>query len=131
MNAIVKAHLGNQNFYTEIKAGENTLFSDEPIDLGGGNKAPNPMELLASSLASCTAITLKMYANHKEWNIGEIEVSVDIDNDRINQKAVFTRQIHFSEELEEAQRQRLLKIAESCPIHKLLHGEIEINSQLV
>lgn len=131
MKATVKATLENTNYYTKVVAGDNTLITDEPTDLGGGNKGFNPLEVLATSLASCTAATLKMYADRKEWTLGKIEIDVTVENDKVAQKAVFSRQIRFSNPLDDKQQDRLLKVAESCPIHKLLHGEIEVKTEVL
>jgi len=67
MEVSVKAVLGNQLYYTEVTAGDNVLITDEPTDLGGQNKGFNPFEILATSLASCTAATLRMYMDRKQW----------------------------------------------------------------
>lgn len=131
MTANVKATLGKTNFYTEIIAGENTLITDEPVSLGGKNKGFNPLEVLASSLASCTAATLKMYIDRKGWEIMNIEVEVNVTNDASEKKCLFTRKIHFNGNLDQSQIMRLQKIAESCPIHKLLTHEIEIQTEMV
>ncbi|GIZ15675.1 OsmC family protein [Capnocytophaga catalasegens] len=129
--AKVKATLENTNYYTEVIAGQNTLITDEPTELGGEGKGFSPLEILATSLASCTAVTLKMYADRKEWDLGKIEINVSVENDKIAQKAIFNRQIGFSNTLDNKQQDRLLKVAESCPIHKLLHGEIEVKTELL
>lgn len=129
--AKVKATLENTNYYTEVIAGQNTLITDEPTELGGGGKGFSPLEILATSLASCTAVTLKIYADRKEWDLGKIEINVSVENDKIAQKAIFNRQIGFSNTLDNKQQDRLLKVAESCPIHKLLHGEIEVKTELL
>lgn len=127
----VTATLGDINYLTEISANGNVLISDEPEFLGGQNKGFNPYELLASSLAACTAATLRMYATRKEWNIGEIKVEVFMSNDSINKKASLQKNISFgNKDLDEATLERLKKIAEACPVNKLLQNEIEILSKL-
>lgn len=131
MKASVKATLGKTNFYTEIVAGENKIITDEPVSLGGQNKGFNPLEVLASSLASCTAATLKIFMDRKEWEVESIEIDVDIENNATERQAVFTRKIHFNGNLDEKQIERLHKVAESCPIHKLLTNQIEIQTEIV
>ena len=96
--------------------------------LGGADTAPAPDELLEAALASCTAITLRMYAERKAWMILSIEVSVSLE--RIEGKTFFTRQITIHGEVAEEQKQRLLQIAKACPVSKTLLGEIEINSNI-
>lgn len=127
----VQAVIGQENYYTTVKAGIHTFITDEPIDKCGGNKGPNPYEILASSLASCTAATLKMYINRKQWKVEKINVEVILENDPIQHIANFKRRIWYEEaQLDDTQKKRLLAIAEACPVHKLLHGTIHINTYL-
>jgi len=127
MAITVKASLGKEKYYTEVVAGENTLITDEPIDKGGGNKGFNPFEILATSLASCTAATLRMYVDRKEWNIETINVEVELENFPLTKRAIFKRNITFEiAVLDEEQIKRLQTIADACPIHKILTNDIEI-----
>lgn len=130
MNVKVAAKLGTDKYYTEITAGNNKLFTDETESLGGKNRGLNPFELLAASLASCTATTLRMYIDRKGWAVPEILVDVELENFPLSKRAVFTRKISYANaELDEAQLQRLHQIADSCPIHKLLQNEVEIKTE--
>ncbi|SMP29104.1 OsmC family protein [Chryseobacterium profundimaris] len=127
MAITVKASLGKERYYTEVVAGENTLITDEPVDKGGGNKGFNPFEILATSLASCTAATLRMYIDRKEWNIDTINVEVELENFPLTKRAIFKRDITFEGTiLDEEQIKRLRAIADACPIHKILTNDIEI-----
>lgn len=127
MSIIVKASLGKEKYYTEVIAGENTLITDEPVDKGGGNKGFNPFEILATSLASCTAATLRMYIDRKEWDIETINVEVELENFPLTKRAIFKRDITFEGTiLDEEQVKRLRTIADACPIHKILTNDIEI-----
>ncbi|WP_346986337.1 OsmC family protein [Chryseobacterium sp. POE27] len=127
MSIIVKASLGKEKYYTEVIAGENTLITDEPVDKGGGNKGFNPFEILATSLASCTAATLRMYIDRKEWDIETINVEVELENFPLTKRAIFKRDITFEGTiLDEEQIKRLRTIADACPIHKILTNDIEI-----
>ncbi|MPT32630.1 OsmC family protein [Epilithonimonas hungarica] len=131
MGVKVKASLGAEKYYTEVIAGENTLITDEPVDKGGGNKGFNPFEILATSLASCTAATLRMYIDRKGWEIPMINVEVDLENYPQTKTAQFCRIIDFGEtEVSEDIRDRLFKIADACPIHKILTNDIEILTKL-
>lgn len=131
MGTIVKATLGEEKFYTEVVAGDNMLITDEPLDKGGHNKGFNPHEILATSLASCTAATLKMYLDRKEWNVGNIIVEVNLDKFPETNTATFTRTISFSSfDPDEEQLKKILLIAEKCPVHKTLTGNIEINTKI-
>lgn len=95
---------------------------------GGDDEGMNPHELLEASLASCTIITVQMYANRKAWPLESIGVVVTTDSEGSNSH--LTRQITFTGELDEEQVTRLLDIANKCPIHKLLTSNIEIETIL-
>ena len=125
---MTKASIASTNYQVQLENGRHKFSADEPKELGGADTAPAPDELLEASLASCTAITLRMYADRKGWMIPTIEVSVSLE--RIEGKTVFTRQITIQGEVAEEQRQRLLQIAKACPVSKTLLGEIEINSNI-
>ncbi|MDR2221631.1 MAG: OsmC family protein [Flavobacteriaceae bacterium] len=129
MQAKVIATLGQELYYTEVVAGSNTLITDEPTDLGGGNKGFNPFEVLATSLASCTAATLKMYMDRKQWVVDRIQVEVEATQEGSITK--FNRAITFEGgTLGEEEKKRLLLIANKCPIHKVLTGENSIETEL-
>lgn len=130
MAVTVKASLGKEKYYTEVIAGENTLITDEPVDKGGGNKGFNPFEILAASLASCTAATLRMYIDRKEWDVEKIDVEVQLENFPLTKRAIFKRNIRFEgTHLDEEQMKRLHTIADACPVHKILTNDIEILTQ--
>lgn len=132
MSVKVKASLAEEKYYTKVIAGENTLITDEPIAAGGKNKGFNPFEVLAASLASCTAATLRMYIDRKGWKVEKINVEVTLDNSPQTGTAIFTREISFdSTELDAEASNRLYKIAEACPVHKLLTNSIEVNTKML
>lgn len=123
----VKATLGTDKYYTKVVAGENTLITDEPLDMGGGNKGFNPYEILATSLASCTAATLRMYIDRKGWTIPEINVEIDLEHFPQTKVTQFTRVIDFgTTTIESEWHAKLSKIADACPVHKILNNQIEI-----
>ena len=131
MGVKVKATLGTEKYYTEVIAGENKLITDEPLAQGGGNKGFNPYEILATSLASCTAATLRMYIDRKGWDIPTINVEVDLENFPQTKNAQFCRIIDFGNtELSEEMKDKLFKIADACPIHKILTNNIEILTKI-
>lgn len=128
----ISAKIDTRLYRTEItSASGNILISDEPQELGGKNLGLNPTELLASSLASCTVITLRMYINRKQWNVSEINVKIDFERDSERSVSLFTRKIEVIGEVDETQKQRLETIANSCPIHKTLTHSIEIKTTLI
>ena len=131
MGVKVKATLGTEKYYTEVIAGENTLITDEPIDKGGGNKGFNPFEILATSLASCTAATLRRYIDRKGWNIPVINVEVDLENYPQTKNAQFSRTIDFGTTvISDDIKDKLFKIADACPVHKTLTNNIEILTKI-
>ncbi|MFL5320414.1 MAG: OsmC family protein [Myxococcaceae bacterium] len=111
--AHVKSH-GSQKYVTEIDARNHHLKADESERLGGSNAGPSPYELLLAGLSACTSITLRMYAERKGWELGEI--SIDLTLDKENDQDLIRRTIHFSGELSAEQTQRLLEIAEKTPV---------------
>lgn len=128
----IEAQIDTRLYRTEItSASGNILIADEHQQMGGKNLGLNPTELLASSLASCTVITLRMYINRKQWNVSEINVKIDFERDSERNVSLFTRKIEVLGEVDEAQRQRLETIANSCPIHKVLTHSIEIKTTLI
>ncbi len=103
---------------------------DEPLEAGGDDTAPSPQELLAASLASCTAITIEMYANRKGWDIGDVAVDVDYEPAQRGSPTKFTMKVMLPKELPEEQRERLMQIAAKCPVHRTLEGEVMFDERL-
>ncbi|HEV7614752.1 MAG TPA: OsmC family protein [Solirubrobacterales bacterium] len=105
--------------------GGHTLIVDEPPDRGGTDTGPRPTLLLAASLAGCTAITVEMYADRKGWDVGAVEVDVDVAYDG-TVPSTYAVALKLPRELSEEQRRRLLVIAAKCPVHKVLVGEASV-----
>ncbi|OHT43610.1 MULTISPECIES: OsmC family protein [Flavobacterium] len=128
----LSAQIDTRLYRTEItSASGNIVIADEPQEMGGKNLGFSPSELLASSLASCTLITLRMYINRKQWEVTEINIKVDFERDLDQKISLFTRKIEIIGEVDDKQRQRLETIANSCPIHKTLTNSIEIKTTLI
>ncbi|HEV7845204.1 MAG TPA: OsmC family protein [Thermoleophilaceae bacterium] len=108
----------------EVEMRDHTLTADEPKDHGGEDAGPNPQELLAGSLASCTAITMEMYAQRKGWDIGDVAVHVDYEPAQRGSPTRFKLVVDFAKELPEEQRERLMQIGAKCPVHRVLEGEV-------
>ena len=104
-----------------IKAGPAQFVADEPVALGGLDLGPTPHDLVSAGLAACTTQTLRLYAKRKDWPLGPVEVRVIHRRDiTLTPVDIFDRVITLRGPLDEEQRQRLLEIAEACPVHKLL-----------
>jgi putative redox protein len=130
-NAVARRRQGYEH---ELEIREHRLTADEPEDKGGGDAGPKPTELLAAALASCTAITLEMYADRKEWELGQLEVAVEFTEGSPDSPASFRVEISVPAELSDEQRERLLVIASKCPVHRTLAAEdvkIEDDLQMV
>jgi putative redox protein len=124
----IQAVIHSRNYATLVSSDSgHRLQADEPENNGGGNSGPTPHELMASALASCTAITLKMYCDLKNWTIDNITVHVDIDP---KGRPVLLRRIIVKANLDTDQIKRLLQIANHCPMHKLLSGPAEIKTTI-
>lgn len=105
--------------------------ADEPEALGGGDTAPDPMQLTLSALGACTAITLKMYAARKQWPLDDVVVHLALNPDgKPGAGNDIHRRLTFKGDLDDTQRERLVQIANMCPVHKLLAGEIRIDTKL-
>jgi putative redox protein len=128
--AHVKAKIAQEQYQVKIEANGNTIIADEPINEGGLNQGFNPNELLAASLAACTSITLRIYANQKKWDLQEVHVDVDLAWDKTENKTTINRKIELTGSLNEAQRTRLLAVANACPVHKILSNTINMNTVL-
>ncbi|MEI6447495.1 MAG: OsmC family protein [Actinomycetes bacterium] len=107
-----------------VKMRGHSLVADEPRDVGGEDSGPTPQDLLAASLASCTAITVQMYAQRKGWEIGPIEVDAEYEPAERGCPTKFTLSLRLPDDLDPEQRERLEVIAAKCPIHRALEGEV-------
>ena len=111
----------------EIDLGDDReIVVDEPAGEGGTNTGPRPSQLLASSLAGCTAITIELYANRKGWELPTLEVAVDMKSDADRNPTHFAVEVALPAGLDDEQRRKLMLIAEKCPVHKLLEHGAEI-----
>jgi putative redox protein len=118
------ARRGNGTLRHDVEIRDHVVVADEPTDNGGDDSGPSPQELLAASLASCTAITMEMYANRKGWNVGEVVVDVNFEPAQRGSPTRFQMEVRMPKELPEEQRERLMQIAAKCPVHRTLEGEV-------
>jgi putative redox protein len=108
----------------EIEGG-HSIRIDEPTAAGGTDTGPSPTRLLAASLAGCIAVTIEMYAERKGWEVGQVEVDVDVEY-RDGAPLSFVATLRLPSELSDEQRKRLLVVAGKCPVHNLIAGETEV-----
>ena len=109
----------------EIDSG-HTLVIDEPLERGGNDLGPSPTRAAAAGLAACTAITCEMYAAHKGWELGAVEVEVEVEQGEGSTFEEITLVLRVPAPLDQEQRDRLLVIAGKCPVHRALSGETEV-----
>ncbi len=131
---------GATGFRSDVSLAGHTLIADEPEDYGGTDMGPTPYDLLSGALATCTSMTIRMYADHKKLPVDAVTVSVR--HDKIHAKDCenceqedgridrFRRELTLDGDLTDEQRQRILEIADRCPVHKTLHGDVHVQTRL-
>src|SRR4051794_36593351 len=124
------ARRNGEDFKHDLEIRSHHMTADEPTEHGGTNEGPSPQELLAASLASCTAVTIEMYAKRKGWEIGDVEVDVDYEPAQKGSPTKFTMAVHLPKELPQEQSERLMQIAAKCPVHRALEGEVMFDETL-
>ncbi len=138
----VTGYLGSEERFTmSIKAGNHIITADEPVDVGGNDFGPTPYELLSASLASCTAMTLRHYAEHKGWDLQEVYVHIERNKNHINDCKDcenpnakidhFVKTIELIGDLTDEQKERMLQIAEKCPVNKTLKSQVTTETRLI
>ncbi len=115
-------------FRQTVRIGEHTLVADEPVAAGGQDAGPAPHEWLLAGLGVCTSMTLGMYARRKGWPLNDVEVTVE--GDHVEGAFVFRCHVRVDGDLTDEQRARLLEIANKCPVHRTLTGQILIETDL-
>nr|WP_315224750.1 OsmC family protein [uncultured Flavobacterium sp.] len=125
------ATIGKQKYKTEVQTGNHIITSDEPIEVGGQDLGFTPTELLESSLAACTAMTIRMYADRKEWDLDKVEIKVGFKRNLTTNQITFTKEIQLYGKLDYDQRERLLEMGSKCPIEKVITGNVLVTSKLV
>lgn len=125
--------IGKDKYRTEVRASGHTVVADEPVAVGGKDEGINPNEFLLASLGTCTAMTLRMYADRKSWPVDRIcvDLTMDIVKGNDQQTTYIKRHIRIDGNINEHQKQRMLQIADNCPLHRVMTSPIVITSNLV
>ena len=127
----MKATASRDNgFRHSVKIRSHELTVDERSEHGGGDDGPEPLELLAAALASCTAVTMEMYAQRKGWDVGGVEVTCDYTPAERGCPTRFNLVMRFPEQLSADQVERLRVIAAKCPVHRTLDGEVMFDERV-
>jgi uncharacterized OsmC-like protein/esterase/lipase len=136
----VVANLGEEGYTTQMRAGKHYFLADEPEKAGGNDFGPSPYDFLSAALASCTSMTIQMYARRKKWPVKNVQTHVNHSKthaedcekcERNTSKIdVFERQIVLEGNLDEAQQERILEIADKCPVHRTMNNKVNITTQL-
>jgi putative redox protein len=121
---------GAHTFSHQIDVGRHQLTIDEPTEHGGEDDGPNPQELLAAALASCTAVTIEMYAKHKGWELGNVEVRCEYAPAERGCPTKFKLALRLPAGLSQEQVERLGVIAAKCPVHRTLDGEVMFEERI-
>jgi putative redox protein len=119
-----------EKFTHDVKAGDHSFTVDEPVAAGGQDLGPSPQELLAASLASCTAVTMEMYAQRKGWDTSGLSVDVEYTPAERGCPTKFELVLKMPAHLEEEQIERLKVIAAKCPVHRTLEGEVMFEERI-
>jgi len=122
---------GLGRFQVEARTGASAILIDEPVSAGGLGTGPNPFDLLCAALGSCTAMTVRLYAQRKAWPLTRARVRVTHHRGTLQARDSFHREITLEGPLDETQRARLMEIAERCPVHLTLERGSDISSSLV
>lgn len=129
---VVVSESGKGRYQQEVHIGQHQLLADEPASMGGDDSGPAPFDFLLTALGACTAMTLRMYAERKELPLQRVSVTLrheKVDVDGVRRDRV-ERRISLEGDLTPAERQRLLEIAEKCPIHRTLSQPLLVASSL-
>jgi putative redox protein len=123
-----KVCMGRTHYQASVSSGNHTIVMDEPVALQGTDTGISPMALLLASLGGCTSITLRMYIDRKMWIVDEI--NIDLALYKVPGGTMISRNIEFKGELSPEQKKRLEQIADACPVHKILVGDIMVDTRI-
>jgi putative redox protein len=124
---MIEANIDLSHYKTIIQNHQHQIIADEPQELGGENLGFSPYELLESALGACTSITLRMYADRKQWDLKAVKVKVNLQKNADNTTTI-KREIALKGNLDEVQKERLFSVANACPVHKVLSNPISLET---
>lgn len=130
MAAMLATAVQQDGYRHEVRIRSHTLTADEPVDKGGGDAGPTPQELLAAALASCTAVTMEMYAERKGWDVAGLSVDAEYSPAERGCPTSFALVLRMPAHLSEEQVERLQVIAAKCPVHRTLEGEVAFGERV-
>ena len=125
---MVSVQIGKDKYHTKIAAGAHQMTADEPKSVGGQDLGPGPYEFVLSGLGACTVMTLRMYADRKKWPLDKVTLHLEMKKE--TDATMITRHLLVEGDLDDEQRSRLVEIADKCPVHKTLEGDIKIQTVL-
>lgn len=130
MNTTI-ATIGKQKYKTELQVNNHIIIADEPVEVGGKDLGFTPSELLQSSLASCSAMTIRMYADRKGWDLEKVEIEVGFKRNISTGEVTFKKEIKLYGNLTDDEQEKLLEMGSKCPIEKMIKGTILVESSLL
>lgn len=127
----ITVDLDRAHYQTHVTTGKHVIWADEPRNNGGQDEGMEPFELLLASLGSCTAITVRMYADRKQWPLDKIRITLKLAQNKDRKITHIHKRIELKGSLSPEQRARLIEIADRCPVHRALLNPLEITSELL
>ena len=128
-----KVVLTTKDYLAEAKIRDHYSVLDRPVEKGGGDAGPTPVEYLLTAIAGCVSMTLRIYLERKDWNVGNITVEV-FQKEKLTQNGIeksIVEHISFENEISEDKKAQLLKVAAKCPVAKMIKGETKVTSHIV
>ena len=135
MSRIVRVDSGPLRYVQRVSVGSHMLRADEPVGSGGTDTGPNPYEFLLAALGTCASITVQMYADRKQWPLEAVHVGLSYEKTAVEDRSEtrfvdqIEMEISFDGDLSEDQKQRLIEIANKCPVHRTLTSQIQIRTR--
>lgn len=129
--AAVTVAIDRQHYQTHVTTGTQVLWADEPPENGGQGEGMEPFELMLASIGSCTAITVRMYADRKGWPLERVRIALSLTQDKASGTTLIHKRIDLAGALSGDQRARLMEIADRCPVHRMMVNPLEITSELM